>query len=542
MKKIITVFILVVALVLCGCGETKETPAEAAVKESDAGAAPLMTAEEQKTLLMGLYEQWAFEELGYPYSWYYSFTDLDRNGRMEVITGTTQGSGVFTTAHVRELSEGFNSLVPCSDFSAEGSSYPEICVKEAVCFYDSGAGRYWYIFEDLTKNGYAEQYYSVWALSLSEGHIDSRVLASKEVIYSDVDKPPAISCRDEGGNAISEAEYGSAAERAFAGCEKSVLPLEWVIVDVDRQQPTEAANSAAAAPAPVITKNPSSEALSAGGKTWFIAHADNADSITWLFTSPAGQLCSIDEAMAANPGLWLEVLPEDTIAVSNVPVSFSGWAIQARFDGPGGSAVTQPAYIGVSDYEAAYEPVIEKYRAAYASGNTSAQYAVENGLSYLMRYTETMGYALKDLDKNGIPELIIAAIHGEYVERNMVIELYTLSGGNIVKLCESMERARHYLLSDNRLYFEGSGGAAYQTYEFYALNGTSLSFVEGFQSSNSSDLSGSVFYHTTVPVTEFSGIWGDYDRFDATGSREQVEAIMNSVRQTIWMPRLTPIK
>ena len=32
---------------------------------------------------------------------------------------------------------------------------------------------------------------------------------------------------------------------------------------------------------PSITKNPTSEAIAIGGKTWFIAHADNATSLTW---------------------------------------------------------------------------------------------------------------------------------------------------------------------------------------------------------------------------------------------------------------------
>ena len=31
----------------------------------------------------------------------------------------------------------------------------------------------------------------------------------------------------------------------------------------------------------IITKNPTSEALAAGGNTWFVAHAENAQTLTW---------------------------------------------------------------------------------------------------------------------------------------------------------------------------------------------------------------------------------------------------------------------
>ena len=101
---------------------------------------------------------------------------------------------------------------------------------------------------------------------------------------------------------------------------------------------------------PVITKNPTSEAIAIGGKTWFIAHAENAVSLTWQAVNPDGFAVSLEDAMTANPGLSLEALGDDTIAVSNIPLSFDGWGIQARFDGVGDGnfTVTEPAWITVT--------------------------------------------------------------------------------------------------------------------------------------------------------------------------------------------------
>ena len=45
-----------------------------------------------------------------------------------------------------------------------------------------------------------------------------------------------------------------------------------------------------APPAIVITKHPTSETVSEGGRTWFIAKAENETQITWEFFSPDGTM------------------------------------------------------------------------------------------------------------------------------------------------------------------------------------------------------------------------------------------------------------
>ena len=48
-------------------------------------------------------------------------------------------------------------------------------------------------------------------------------------------------------------------------------------------------------PVPVITKNPTSEAIAIGGKTWFIAHADHATSMTWGLVDANGNMSAITD-------------------------------------------------------------------------------------------------------------------------------------------------------------------------------------------------------------------------------------------------------
>lgn len=97
----------------------------------------------------------------------------------------------------------------------------------------------------------------------------------------------------------------------------------------------------------VITKHPTGEVLPVGGKAFFIAHADNADQLTWILVDPEGVYYSLEDAAAQMPGLELEVLPKDTLGLSNVPAALDGWGVVAWFFGPGGSAETNIAYITV---------------------------------------------------------------------------------------------------------------------------------------------------------------------------------------------------
>lgn len=309
-------------------------------------------------------------------------------------------------------------------------------------------------------------------------------------------------------------------------------------------KPVPTPSPAVSGPQVIITKNPSSESLSVGGHTWFIAHADNAVKLTWQLISPDGSVYSLQEAMNLNPGLLLESLEGDTIAVSNVPLSLNGWGVQARFDGIGNSAVTTPAYIFVGDFVNAYSSVINTYMNAYQAGNTR-QTAADLGLSEFIVGCNSAGYALKDLDKNGIPELILAAKDYGY-DVQPVFAVYTLSNNQPVRLCCSWGRVRFYLRSDNTLLFEGSGGAAFSTIELYKVNGAGLEFIEGYSTCNDSDSSGMTIYHTTVSTGIIAGypdflLGADYNQYDYTIPSENLQNMYEEFESSVWLPQLTTI-
>ena len=133
----------------------------------------------------------------------------------------------------------------------------------------------------------------------------------------------------------------------------------------------------------------------------------------------------------------------------------------------------------VEDFSAAYSSVIEKYRAAYDSGNTeNLEYIWNNGISEIIGYSSGVGYALEDLDQNGIPELIIAGMGTDDFSNRMVYDLYTLENNVPVNIVTSQARSRYYIRTDNTVLFEGSGGASYSYFTVKRLNGNMLEDME----------------------------------------------------------------
>ncbi len=541
----LTVLLLSALLVGCGGSQPETQPAPTA----EPGATPLLPSDEtQRQLIEANRALWAFED-PYDSPWFYTIADLDHNGLLEILAATTQGTGIFTYAHYYEVlpdGSGLKNLYH-DGMEIEGpDDWPEVIRDKLDFYYDPADDSYHYLCEGVTREGAAHQYFAWYALCLKNGVAEWELLASKDVEWLDGGETETVTCEDAQGNPITAQEYDEAAAERFAGLEKRTAALFWNQVenpfDQDAgafpgeepapaaEEPGETANN----PTFHITKNPTSEALAIGSKTWFIAYADNDTEPTWQLVDPDGLVYSLDSAMACNPGLQLEALPQDTLAVSNVPLSVNGWSVVARFDGEGGYRLTEPAYLYVGDYVSAYGAVIENYKTAYSSGNRSGGYAAENGLSELITYHDHVGYALKDLNKDGTPELIIAGMGAADFGENAILDLYTLQNGAPLQLACTWARNRYYLRTDSLIVNEGSGGAAFSEVYLFAVGADGLTPQEGVITFFPGDDRDSCYHQ--VGHCDYEPQPGD-DRI----SMEEYTAIWDSWKSLCYIPPLTKI-
>ena len=292
-----------------------------------------------------------------------------------------------------------------------------------------------------------------------------------------------------------------------------------------------------AAQPPVVTKDPTGEKLSPGGKTWFVAHAEGASIVTWEFLSPEGTAYSLTETMSLHPGLLLDAGQVDTVALENVPLSLNGWSARARFDGPGGSVTTQAALITVNKSEGAYDRVIEAYRTAMAHKGEGYSISAQYDVSEMIFYASHVGYVRKDLDGDGTEELLVAGIGYDIPEEPCLFEIFTLVDGNPVSVGRSWTRSRLFLMQDNKIYNEGSSGAANNNFSVMQFSGSQLRFLNGlYTTATLADGSPSpyTYYFTT------SNQYGDLALLAGDNGMEEkvAQTFLTSWRDSITLPEV----
>lgn len=141
-----------------------------------------------------------------------------------------------------------------------------------------------------------------------------------------------------------------------------------------------------------------------------------------------------------------------------------------------------------------YEPLLDLYRQAFRE-NWDAPTCMQNGLSLMVAhrgdYYEDLGYAMKDLDGNGIDELIIT-------DGTNIYDLYTIIQDEEVgplHLISAMERIQYYITSDGWIYNLGSGGAAVSYHTLYSLDGRELKLLNGYMMDADTNPNNPWFYY-----------------------------------------------
>jgi hypothetical protein len=161
---------------------------------------------------------------------------------------------------------------------------------------------------------------------------------------------------------------------------------------------------------------------------------------------------------------------------------------------PGGSEILFPLRSEGPDYAALYAPVLDAYREHESSGEGGMVnwYGDEPGYVHVgVTGVRHFGYAFRDLDRNGVPELLLGAVftREDYAENtwlepdgyfaNLILDLYTLADGEPLYLVNSGDRYRYSLTDDGQIHYEGSSGAAYSTACVFRMAEAGLELTEG---------------------------------------------------------------
>lgn len=180
-----------------------------------------------------------------------------------------------------------------------------------------------------------------------------------------------------------------------------------------------------------------------------------------------------------------------------------------------------------SDAPEVYMLVLENYRTALIE-EWDPGTCVSNGISLMIGYYgelyDSLGYAIMDLDSNGVYELLIT-------DGNYIYDLYTIVDDEEygpLRLLTGSERITYNLMEGNVIFNWGSGGAAVSYYTFSKLSGRDLVVQEGYVFDSDLDPDHPWFYYDGENRGEPCG---DFD----------AEAVVNGGYTTLEIP-FTPFE
>ena len=215
---------------------------------------------------------------------------------------------------------------------------------------------------------------------------------------------------------------------------------------------------------------------------YVLLERSDVHSVNWHFESRSGGITSADHS-AMNTGEYLYLDNDIQWAAGNLerPVPF-----MLVFADSSGATIAQanmvydpenPVLIvtltsdgkilvnGIEAEEPAipvpYEEILAQYRNAISEG-WGGQQREDAGLNHMIRDVEsgTVGYAVDDLDGDGIPEFALGALSGDEFYGKLIFELYAMDDyGDPVQVFSSIERNRYYYAGGIR--FANIGSSAF---------------------------------------------------------------------------------
>ena len=236
-----------------------------------------------------------------------------------------------------------------------------------------------------------------------------------------------------------------------------------------------------------------------GNVWWLVAMSwDNFKEWRGYDALPVPEILGIAEYVlgADDEYVYLLVLPSDVQFLLNDPVSQRQYeALQSDSQGvltrflkdngihindmcPASSVFSPPARgdaASTTGY-AAYDALLGEISDLRRSGASEAQTDFSHDLLSANDYYQTPGWLLRDLDGDGIPELLLGADWGD--GHTVIFNIYCLDGAKAVRVVDGWSRSRWYLCTDGSLAHEGSDGASEGTFSYYRYENGALRHLE----------------------------------------------------------------
>ena len=290
--------------------------------------------------------------------WYYTVTDLDHNGRLELLAYSQQNaiSGIAKGWEISENGAGLTELkIP--------QGLPNLMTDSADTVYDKNVKAWYYIVHEYVKESSTVEYDVLNGFSLRAGAVDNGVFAQRELKMEN--NQVLVTCYDKDKKTISGEEFFNYVNNAFPGMQRSVTAFDWftaaeaatlgrfadsyAVFSGDKTEGVSLRGNQTALSSNfvVVTKNPTNENHRAGETALFIANAGNCTGAMWSFVSPAGAVCDAKQFRSTFPKAVVSGENGTTLSIANVSTDMSGWGVYCTFKGNGQTVCSTMAYLYV---------------------------------------------------------------------------------------------------------------------------------------------------------------------------------------------------
>lgn len=180
--------------------------------------------------------EWSKDYLSDPYPFYITVADLNKDGRLELITAGIEGTGKYSQNRYYVVDEESSTVIKLQEYPAERLKSPDLIYdviyqeKESVdvpVYYDKKNNRFYSIHRDFCRMTSQELTEAVVSVSMNRDVIEEQYMAYKNFEHDSEGDIPAISYRDYSGNRLSEEEYKAIEGCTYSGMQKKKMTWKW---------------------------------------------------------------------------------------------------------------------------------------------------------------------------------------------------------------------------------------------------------------------------------------------------------------------------
>lgn len=188
-------------------------------------------------------EVWNYDYYSYIKSFHYCVTDLDQNGRLEIISSVNMGTGLYTDSYYFEVDETYTMLVPWEHITGNytRAAQADIIVDDTDCFVNPETQATFYIFNDTLRATAANNCTYKLSPTFKNSTVTEELLAYYAHSAATTDEAGnyevTTNIQTADGSPLTDDEFFAYPETYFKGYEKHTVTFGWQRYTTENDSP-----------------------------------------------------------------------------------------------------------------------------------------------------------------------------------------------------------------------------------------------------------------------------------------------------------------